>query len=285
MACAAKLDYEGITLTDNYMFVTVFSDPERCRQLLERVLGMRIRKVVLTVGEKALAPAPGSHGIRMDVYAQDDAGTVYDVEMQKSRKGELGLRSRYYQSTIDGDLLETGLPYRKLRKSLVIFICTYDPFERGLPRYTFAARCAEAEFSLDDRTSRIFINATAWEKCREPRLRAFLHYLESGIIDDDDSFVRDVDAVVNKTRERHEWRVSRMKWEQYILEERAEAAAEAEARGEAQGEARGAAKMGLLAEALVADGRPELIAQAVADHGLFERLLERYGISDGLVPA
>ena len=265
-----RIDLDSITLADNYMVVTVFSDPEHCRQLLERLLGMRIRKVVLATGEKALAPSPESHGIRMDVYAEDDANTVYDVEMQASLKGNLGLRARYYQSTIDGDLLAKGVPYSELRRSFVIFVCTFDPFGLELARYTFTSRCSEKEFELNDRCARVFINADAWQQCEDPRLRTFLRYLKRGIIEGDDQFLRDIDAAVRRTREGQEWRTSRMKWEQHIMEERAEARAEDRA------------EMRLLAEALVADGRPELIVQALADEELYDRLLERYGIAEKL---
>ena len=39
--------------------------------------------------------------IRMDVYAEDEAGNVYNTEMQNMQKTDLARRSRYYQAMID----------------------------------------------------------------------------------------------------------------------------------------------------------------------------------------
>ena len=103
-----EFDLDRLTLTDNYLFITVFSDPERCRKLLERILGFPIRRVVITEGEKTVVPGYQAHGIRMDVYAEDDDRTVYDIEMQPTKHKELGLRSRYYQSSIDQACIKRG---------------------------------------------------------------------------------------------------------------------------------------------------------------------------------
>ena len=53
------------------------------------------------------------------------------------RVEDIGKRTRYYQSMIDIDSLLKGAVYSELKESYVIFICTSDPFESGLPVYTF----------------------------------------------------------------------------------------------------------------------------------------------------
>ena len=266
------VDLDSITIADDYMFVSVFSDPERCRKLLERVLSMRIRKVVMTSGEKTLAPEIASHGIRMDVYAEDDANTVYDVEMQHTQKGDLALRSRYYQSIIDADLLKRGQPYQELRRSFVVFICTHDPFRSNLAKYEFKLRCIEADLPLHDLTSRVFVNASAWERCDDPQLRAFLRYLQNGIMEDEDEFLLDVDAAVQRMRARPEWRTSRMNFEQYILAERYEAKAE--------GKAEDRAELARLSAALRKAGRLDEFWAALEDESVAKRLLEEFGIGN-----
>ena len=76
---------------------------------------------------------------------EDNEGRVYDIEMQcsNSPRNDLAKRSRFYQSLIDGELLDKGKPYEELNPSYVIFICTFDPFHRGLPIYTFTHCCKE----------------------------------------------------------------------------------------------------------------------------------------------
>ena len=274
MPYIAALDFDSINITDDLMFHDVFSDPERCRKLLERLLSMRIKKVVITSTEKTLVPWIDAHGIRMDVYSEGCEGTVYDVEMQASREGDLALRSRYYQSTIDGDLLKKGLPYRELRQSFVIFVCTYDPFGAKLPRYTFVPRCLETDLELSDHAARVFINASAWERCENASLRSFLHYLKSGIMEQDDDFLYDVDAAVRKARESHEWRTRRMNWEQYIMDK--EYAARAE--GIAEGKAERSKELSALAAALREAGRTDEFWSALDDANAAQTLFAEFGI-------
>lgn len=48
----------------------------------------------------------------MDVYADDEAGTAFDVEMQTTDKGNLPRRSRCYQSQMDcckNSVTESGI--------------------------------------------------------------------------------------------------------------------------------------------------------------------------------
>lgn len=68
--------------------------------------------------ESLKAGVPKAKSIRMDVYFEDDAGTVYDLEVQTTNKRNLGKRTRYYQSMIDTRVLEKRQDYNLLKKSL-----------------------------------------------------------------------------------------------------------------------------------------------------------------------
>ncbi len=63
--------------------------------------------------------------------------TVYNVEMQKGKGKNLAKRSRYYQGSIDLDMISKGRDYNELQKSFVIFICIFDPFNKGRYFYIF----------------------------------------------------------------------------------------------------------------------------------------------------
>ena len=52
--------------------------------------------------------------MRLDVYAEDEQHTHYNVEMQVAREQELGRRSRYYHSQIDMELMLSGKDYAEL---------------------------------------------------------------------------------------------------------------------------------------------------------------------------
>jgi hypothetical protein len=55
--------------------------PELCRQLLERVLDVKISEINYPEGEKSLEAQLTSKGVRLDIYVTLADGTVIDVEM------------------------------------------------------------------------------------------------------------------------------------------------------------------------------------------------------------
>ena len=53
------------------------------------------------------------------------------------------LRSRYYHSQMDMDILLAGTDYEYLPESYVIFICDYDPLGYNKYIYTMNTHCEE----------------------------------------------------------------------------------------------------------------------------------------------
>ena len=79
--------------------------------------------------------------------------------MQKGKRKNLAKRSSYYQGSIDLDMISKGEDYTKLKKSFVVFICTFDPFDKGRHLYTFENRCNEdVSLVLGDETTKVFLN-------------------------------------------------------------------------------------------------------------------------------
>ena len=90
-----------ITIRDDLMFKTVFSDERLLRELLSRVLpDIDISHLKLVISEKTFDGPGKSHGIRVDIYAED--GTrIYVVEMQNRMAEFHPKRARYYQAGVD----------------------------------------------------------------------------------------------------------------------------------------------------------------------------------------
>ena len=131
-----------------------------CKELTELVIGRKIGTIVRPEKQKSIEITADGHGVRFDVYFEDDEQTVYDIEMQRADTLELPLRSRYYQGMIDLDYLEKGSDYKKLPDSYIIFLCTFDLFRLGYHKYSFVPKCNEVEdLMLDDGTNRVFICA------------------------------------------------------------------------------------------------------------------------------
>lgn len=100
--------------------------------------------------------------------------------MQKGKKNNLSKRSRYYQGNIDLDMITKGSDYNELRKSFVIFICTFDPFKKGRHIYTFENRCNEDyNLALGDETGKIFLNTQGSMRDVDDEMLEFLTYIEN----------------------------------------------------------------------------------------------------------
>lgn len=207
-----KKTYEELDFTDDFMFCKVLADnPDICKELLELILGIKIRKVIVNKQE-AVSITADAKSVRFDVYAEDDKNTVFDVEMETTRKKNLPKRSRYYHGMIDLNILQKGADYNELKKSYVIFICLTDPFQEGFPVYIFENRCVQKlDMSLGDDAIKVFINASGNVEGVSVELADFLSYLRTGV--GDSSLVQKIDAEVRKARAHEEWKVEYMTWQ------------------------------------------------------------------------
>ena len=196
---------EELTITDDFMFGAVMSDPRRCKPLLELVLGVKINRIEYPELQKTINTRYDSKSIRLDVYVADDAGTVYDIEIQTTRKKNLPRRVRYYQGLIDVHILEKGEDYRALRKSFVIFIATYDPFGKGRYVYTFENRCREdLEIALGDDATKIILNTKGTVGEISDELKALLRFMDG--MEPGSEYTKDLDRAVEEVKADEKWR-------------------------------------------------------------------------------
>ncbi len=196
---------DALTITDDFIFGVVMRDPKKCKPLLEMILGVTINKIEYLEPQKSIAERYESKSIRLDVYVADDAGTVYDVEIQTESKKSLPKRTRYYQGMIDLHILEKGEDYASLKKSFVIFICTYDPFGKGRRVYTFENRCIEdTSIALGDEATKIILNAKGTVGEVSEELGNVLSYMDGSAPNSE--YTRALDKAVEEIRSDEKWR-------------------------------------------------------------------------------
>jgi predicted transposase/invertase (TIGR01784 family) len=90
---------EQLEFTDDYMFGYVMRNPEICKELLERLLKIKIERLEYPELQKSISPYYEAKGVRLDVYVKD-SDKIFDIEIQNGKKLNLGKRTRYYQSMI-----------------------------------------------------------------------------------------------------------------------------------------------------------------------------------------
>ena len=237
---SGRRDRRDIPLENDAMFAEVMRRKDLCIGLLETIFeGRRIRDIVYEDGlspeaQKYIAFNPGNKSIRLDVYFED-GDTVYDIEIQKADKGNLPKRTRMYSSMMDANMLDKGLEYEELKDSYVIFICMFDPFEKGLARYTFRSICEEDwGLPLGDGRCIMFLNTKGSIGELGSDMDAFFGYINGGIEsigtgkDSGNEFVERLDECVLDINGDEDWRQGYMKYELNLIEKYKEG----EARGE-----------------------------------------------------
>ena len=189
---------EELRFTDDFMFCGVMQNPDLCKGVIERLLGIKVERIEYPELQKEIRPYYSAHGVRMDVYVKD-SDRIFDIEMQTSVPDDLPRRMRYYQSMIDIDTLIKGIEYETLKESYVIFLCTKDPFGLGPPVYSFSTVCKEKkDFALNDGINKLFFNASAFASEKNLEIKGFLGYLCSG--KPSDTFTEDIEQRVERLR-------------------------------------------------------------------------------------
>lgn len=202
---AIRKPLEELTIVDDFMFGAVMKDPKRCKPLLEQILKVNINKIEYPELQKAIDKRYDSKSIRLDVYVEDDKDTVYNVEIQTTKNKNLPKRIRYYQGMIDLDIIDKGDDYSSLKKSFIIFICTYDPYKTGRYIYTFKTQCQEdSSIYLKDDTTKIIVNANGTVGDISDDLRDTLSYMTGKAPVTD--YAKDLDKAVDEIKNSEEWR-------------------------------------------------------------------------------
>ena len=100
---------------------------------------------------------------------------------------------------IDIDNLLKGASYTSLNESYIIFLCTFDPFEKGLSHYTFKTCCLQdSEVDIKDGAIKEIFNATAYATEQDVEISAFLKYIDSKEATDD--FTDKINHIVEQAK-------------------------------------------------------------------------------------
>ena len=233
--------YEELELRDDFMFSRIMSNPKFVKPLLETILGVKIRKIVYPQTQKTIDLSLQAKGIRLDVYVEDDQNTVFNLEMQTSDGANLPKRMRYYQGMIDLNILDKGQDYTTLKKSYVIFICTFDPFGEGRHIYTFCNTCQEnTALTLDDDAVKIILSTKGTMDDVSPEMKRILDYIDGKGASD--KFTEELEEAVCSARQNERWRLNYMTLEYEYRQRYLEGKEEGREEGLRKGEETGIAK-------------------------------------------
>lgn len=209
--------FEELQLKDDFMFSIIMRNSRYCKPFLERILGVRISYIEYPKSQETIDLAADAKSVRLDIYVEDDDNSVYCIEMQTTKNKNLPKRARYYEGMIDLNILEKGENYKNLKQSFVIFVCTFDLFDRGRHIYTFENRCIqEPELPLGDETVKIILNTKGIMDDISPEMKRLLDYIDGK--EPADSYTKELDEAVRSARRNEKWRLDYMTLQMHYQE-------------------------------------------------------------------
>ena len=159
----------GFRLLDDDFMAKVFED-KACAELLLRIILKKNDLIVKEVlGQYALKNLQG-RSARLDIFATDSTGKVYDIEVQRSDRGAVAKRARYNAALIDANITEPGDEYQALNECYVIFITENDVIGAGLPLYHAERMILETGKSFNDEQHILYVNAQITDETELGRL-------------------------------------------------------------------------------------------------------------------
>ena len=144
-------------MDDTFMAKVFENNIPDTEMLLQTILENDKIKVIKVIGQYAVKNLQG-RSVRLDIYAQDEQGRHFNVELQRLSSGAAPQRARYYVDLLDANHFEAGKDFVRLKDCYVIFITEQDVLGYGLPIYHVDRFIRENGASFDDGAHIIYVN-------------------------------------------------------------------------------------------------------------------------------
>ena len=204
--------WQAKTITSKLIFEMVMQNPTLCTELVQRALPeLEVGPLHLVNPQQDVHSALLARAVRYDIYAQDEAGRTFVLEMQVKDERDLAERIRYYQGMMDQLLLRSGDSYRQLATfpTYVIFFCQFDYYGRGWARYRFENReITDPLMTAHNGQHSVIFNATATDHRRAPFLD-----LMAGNVNNKDKFIAQIQAEIKSIKMNQERWLENMLYE------------------------------------------------------------------------
>ena len=149
---------QSLRLLDDDFMNKVFED-KACAEFLLQIILERTDLTVQKVHSQHNLKNLQGRSVRLDILATDEAGRVYNIEVQRSDKGAGAKRARYNSSLIDANITEPGDNYENLNETYVIFITEHDVLGDGHPIYHIDRTVRETGALFGDESHILYVNA------------------------------------------------------------------------------------------------------------------------------
>ena len=153
-------EVKNFRLIDDIFFSVFFdNNPENIQYVLRIILDKPDLKVLKVQPQKTLENIFG-RSVRFDVFATDDTGKLYNVEVQRADAGALPARARYNSAMLDYHTAKKREQFSELPETFVIFITEHDVLKGGEPIYHIDRVIKETGTNFNDGTHIIYVNGS-----------------------------------------------------------------------------------------------------------------------------
>ena len=147
-------------LIDDVFFAACFdNNPQDVEYILRIILEIPALKVFEVQTQKSVENIYG-RSVRFDVFATDDTGKLYNVEVQRADSGAVPTRARYNSVMIDYHTLKKQAEFNELPETFVIFITENDVLKGGEQIYHIDRVIKETGKNFGDGTHIIYVNGS-----------------------------------------------------------------------------------------------------------------------------
>ena len=152
-----------VTLMDNRFLNKALDGNIPATQRMLRIMLNNDKIKVRKVGVQQWLQNLYGHSAQLDILAEDENGTQFNVEIQRNDEGASAKRARFYCGALDMHFLDTGEKYEALPKAYVIFITENDVLKKGRPLYNIHRSIDETGEVFEDGSHVVYVNAACQE--------------------------------------------------------------------------------------------------------------------------
>lgn len=147
-------------LIDDTFFSACFDNNEEDVEYILRIILEKPNLRVLKVQTQKSVENMYGRSVRFDVFATDDDGKLYNIEVQRADSGAVPARARFNSVMIDYHRLKKKAKFNELPETFVIFITEHDVLKDGEQIYHVDRVVRETNKPFGDGTHIIYVNGS-----------------------------------------------------------------------------------------------------------------------------
>ena len=172
---------QAMNLFDDIFTSVVFKDEGACLHLVRQLMQNPKLNIIAFRTQDAI-PMLISKSPRLDITAEDDKGTLYEIEIQRLEEPAPARRVRYYSSVMDSELLRKGVSYDKLPEAYLFYLSQKDIWQKGQTVYKLeqSLRFGDELMPYENGLHTLYVNAAIDDGSNIAKLMQYLKTAKAG---------------------------------------------------------------------------------------------------------